>query len=399
MLDRAPISGLSAVAHQSRRARAVYFVVHPRHVYVHVPFCARRCAYCDFSIAVRKDVPVDDYVNALDREIAMRFSPDASWNVDTLYFGGGTPSRLGGAGVARAIGKIRDRMSLAGDAEITVEANPEDISAEVVAAWRSAGVNRLSIGAQSFDDNVLAWMHRTHDASAIGRSVEIAREQGIANVSIDLIFALPPEIARSWEHDVERALELEPSHVSLYGLTVEPHTPLGRWQGRGEVSEVPDERYESEFMHAHHAMTGAGFEHYEVSNFGRPGLRSRHNSSYWNESAYAGLGPSAHEFDGQSRRWNAPAYTEWLRRVAANRDPMEQSEELTTENRTAERVYLGLRTTDGLVLSEEEIDRTRPWVDAGWATKDHNRRIRLTPLGWLRLDALAADLTHLRSRY
>jgi oxygen-independent coproporphyrinogen III oxidase len=260
-------------------------------------------------------------------------------------------------------------------------------------------VNRLSIGAQSFDDSVLAWMHRTHDASAIGRSVETARREGITNVSIDLIFALPPEIARSWEQDVERALELEPSHVSLYGLTVEARTPLGRWQARGDVSEVPDERYESEFMHAHDAMARAGFEHYEVSNFGRPGLRSRHNSSYWNESPYAGLGPSAHEFDGQNRRWNAPAYTEWLRRVAADRDPIEQSEELTAENRMAERVYLGLRTTGGLVLSDEETDRTRSWVNAGWATVDQNHRIRLTPLGWLRLDALAADLTHVRSRY
>jgi oxygen-independent coproporphyrinogen-3 oxidase len=373
--------------------------VHPRHVYVHVPFCARRCAYCDFSIAVRRVVPVDDYVSALDRELMIRYGDDGGWTVDTLYLGGGTPSRLGGAGVARAIEAIRRRLSFADRAEVTIEANPEDISADAVAAWRDAGVNRLSIGAQSFDDEVLAWMHRTHDSSAIGRGVDVARRGGIENVSIDLIFALPQEVKRSWRRDVARALELAPSHVSLYGLTVEPHTPLGRWQNRGDVNEAPDDRYESEFLHAHDAMTAAGFEHYEVSNFGLVGMRSRHNSAYWNESPYAGLGPSAHEFDGRSRRWNVPAYTDWLRKIGAGRDPIEQSEELTLENRSAERVYLGLRTTDGLVLSGAELERARPWIEAGWATLDPDHRIRLTPLGWLRLDALSADLTHIRSRY
>ena len=374
-------------------------MVHPRHVYVHVPFCARRCAYCDFSIAVRRVVPVEDYVSALDRELTIRFGDTPAWTVDTLYLGGGTPSRLGGAGVARAIETIRGRLSLAEGAEVTIEANPEDIFADAVAAWRDAGVNRLSIGAQSFDDDVLAWMHRTHDASAIGRSVDMARRGGIENVSIDLIFALPEEVKRSWASDVARALDLEPSHVSLYGLTVEPQTPLGRWQNRGNVHEAPDDRYESEFLHAHDQMTAAGFEHYEVSNFGLPGRRSRHNSAYWNEAPYAGLGPSAHEFDGRCRRWNTLAYVDWLRKLGAGRDPVEQSEELTFENRTAERVYLGLRTVDGLVLSGFELDRARPWIDAGWATLDSDHRIRLTPLGWLRLEALSTDLTHVRSRY
>ena len=374
-------------------------MVHPRHVYVHVPFCARRCAYCDFSIAVRRVVPVDDYVDALRGELDLRFAEAGTWPVDTLYFGGGTPSRLGGEGVAAAIAALRKRISLADGAEVTIEANPDDISIDAIAAWREAGVNRLSIGAQSFDDRVLAWMHRTHDASAISRAVEVARRGGIANISLDLIFALPDNVERSWKDDVARALELDPSHVSLYGLTVEPHTPLGRWQSRGEVTATPDERYEAEFLHAHEAMTAAGFEHYEVSNFGWPGLHSRHNSSYWNDSPYAGLGPSAHEFDGRCRRWNASGYVEWLRKVAAGRDPIEQSEELSDDNRAAELIYLGLRTAGGLGLSESELERAQPWLDAGWATINTDRRMRLTPLGWLRLDALAADLTHVRSRY
>ena len=152
----------------------------PRHVYVHVPFCARRCAYCDFSIAVRKAVPVEEYVTALSAELSIRFGDDRPWTVDTLYFGGGTPSRLGAEGVERAVGVLRDYVELADDAEVTLEANPEDVTADAVAAWRGVGVNRLSIGAQSFDDNVLEWMHRTHDAAAIGRAFDAARSRGIA---------------------------------------------------------------------------------------------------------------------------------------------------------------------------------------------------------------------------
>lgn len=374
-------------------------MVPPRHVYVHVPFCARRCAYCDFSIAVRKDVPVDAYVDALARELDLRFANAADWTIDTLYLGGGTPSRLGGAGVARAISAVRSRASLAPAAEVTIEANPEDVTDDAVAEWRDAGVNRLSIGAQSFHDDVLRWMHRVHDAAAIGRAVAAARRGGIRDLSIDLIFALPEGIARDWASDVARALELEPTHVSLYGLTIEPHTPLGRWQSRGDVDVSPDERYESEFLHAHDALGAAGFEHYEVSNFGLPGRHARHNAAYWSGVPYAGLGPSAHELEANVRRWNASAYVDWLRLTAAGVDPIGGSEVLTEANLEAERVYLGLRTASGLILSEREASRVSRWIEAGWGTLDATGRLVLTPLGWLRLDALAADLTLVRSHY
>jgi oxygen-independent coproporphyrinogen-3 oxidase len=374
-------------------------VVLPRHVYVHVPFCARRCAYCDFSIAVRKVVPSDEYVTALTREMDIRFAVDEPWTVDTLYFGGGTPSRLGGTGVARMVETMRTRLRLAEGAEVTLEANPEDINVSSIGDWVSAGVNRLSIGAQSFDDGVLRWMHRTHDSAAISKAVDSARAGGIENFSLDLIFSLPDGIQRSWTADVARALELEPTHLSLYGLTIEPHTPLGRWHGRGDVTESPDERYESEFLHAHDALGAAGFEHYEVSNFGKPGLHARHNSSYWSGVPYSGLGPSAHEFDGSTRRWNASGYVDWLAKVSAGTDPMAGQELLNADNTLAERVYLGLRTLGGLQLSGLEIARVQPWLDAGWAVLDHSGRLVLTALGWLRLDSLAADLTLVRSHY
>ena len=373
--------------------------IRPRHVYVHVPFCARRCSYCDFAIAVRRVVPVDDYVSGVRHELDLRFPSELDWPIDTLYFGGGTPSRLGGEGVPLLMDVLRDRVQLTDGAEVTLEANPEDVTTDAARLWRDAGINRLSLGSQSFDNAVLAWMHRTHDASAIGHAVDAARAVGIDNISLDLIFALPDRTTRSWENDVTRALALAPSHLSLYGLTIETHTPLGRWHARGDVVESPDEKYEREFLYAHDALTGAGLEHYEVSNFGRSGLRSRHNSSYWRGVPYAGLGPSAHEFDGAVRRWNVSPYAEWLSRVDAGEDPIDDREQLTAENQGAEGVYLGLRTRDGLQLSPSEKEHVQPWIVAGWANVDEAGRLRLTPLGWLRLDAIAADLTLFRSRY
>jgi len=174
--------------------------------------------------------------------------------------------------------------------------------------------------------------------------------------------------------------------------------PLGRYRARGDVTEAPEESYEHEFLEAHDALAAAGFEHYEVSNFAKPRRRSRHNAVYWASKPYAGIGPSAHEFDGARRRWNVPAYTEWLARLSAQADPIADSERLSSENRIAEKVYLGLRTLDGLQLSTAEVERTHAWVEAGWAILENSQRLVLTPPGWLRLDSLAADLTLFRSR-
>lgn len=346
-------------------------------------------------------MPVEDYIDGVARELALRFPPAAGgdrWEAETLYLGGGTPSRLGGEGVARLLAVLRERVALVPDAELTLEANPEDVTPEALAAWRDAGVNRLSLGGQSFDDGVLRWMHRAHDAAAIVGAVDQARAAGIAHVSFDLIFALPPALDRDWTDDLERAIALAPSHLSLYGLTVEPGTPLGRWRERGETKEAPEDQYEREFLEAHARLTAAGYAHYEVSNFAGSGGRSRHNGSYWRGVPYAGLGPSAHEFDGYVRRWNVGPYAEWLRRLRSGADPAEGSETLTAENRAAEAVYLGLRTSDGLLLvGDAERSRVVPWIEAGWATLAGDR-LTLTATGWLRLDALAADLTLIRSR-
>ena len=368
---------------------------------MHVPFCARRCAYCDFAIAVRRVVPVDEYLRSLAAELRLRWnSAGDAPALETLYFGGGTPSRLGEEGVTRMLDIVRSHATLAPDAEVTLEANPEDVSVVAARRWRASGVTRISLGVQSFDDRALEWMHRVHDADRAERAVGELRDAGFENLSIDLIFALPESIGRSWQRDLERALVLDPPHVSLYGLTLEERTPLGRRHARGDVIEAPEEDYERDFLVAHAAMTSAGLEHYEVSNFGRAGYRSRHNSSYWTQAPYAGLGPGAHELSDGVRRWNVPAYSEWVSRLDAAQDPIAGSEQLTPDNILAETVYLGLRTTDGLAMLDGEEQHVAPWVDAVWAvfSRDVRARLRLTALGWLRLDSLAASLTDLRSR-
>jgi putative oxygen-independent coproporphyrinogen III oxidase len=362
------------------------------HLYVHVPFCSRRCAYCDFSIAVRRSVPVADYVNALSQELDCAVEGQERSILRTLYFGGGTPSRLGPDGVAQMIAVIRTRFDLEVDAEVTLEANPEDVTREAVSAWREAGVNRLSIGVQSFDDSILEWMHRTHSSADASRAVDAARGAGISNISIDLIFALPENLNRSWQSDLERALGLEPEHISLYGLTVEKGTPLGRWEASGKVKAAPEDGYAEQFLLAHEMMGDAGFDHYEVSNFARPRSRSRHNSAYWTGASYLGAGPSAHSFDGECRHWNVAPYADWQMRLSAGKSVIEESEKLTDANRRAENVYLGLRTTAGYRASAHDLEIAENWVKPGWASIE-NETVRLTAEGWLRLDSLAAGLT------
>jgi oxygen-independent coproporphyrinogen-3 oxidase len=367
-----------------------------QHIYTHVPFCARRCSYCDFSIAIRSVTPVTEFLTALTKELELRLTP-SSTPLKTLYFGGGTPSRLGPIGITQAINTVRTFAPFAPDIELTIEANPDDITPDSAHAWAAAGVNRISLGIQSFNDDVLSWMHRTHTANQAKSAVQTLRHAGISNISIDLIFALPQELSRNWQSDIDQALALQPDHISLYGLTVEPHTPLARWRDRGAVHEASEEAYEADFLYAHAALTAAGFTHYEVSNYALPGRHSRHNSSYWSNTPYLGLGPSAHSFTGTTRFWNVAPYTQWLQRLQENSLPTADSETLSNENRNAERVYLGLRTTTGLSASDTELAIARSWTSQGWATIE-NGTIILTPLGWLRLDALATALTGAESR-
>lgn len=396
-----------------------------RHLYVHIPFCVRRCSYCDFSIAVRKRIPAREYVECVQRELQLlHASPstghsgwvdpgaaprgsaeprdtlpaqvaDPNASLETLYLGGGTPSLLGADALSVLLGSLLDSTASPATrdgVEVTLEANPEDVSPAAARAWRRAGVNRVSLGAQSFDDRVLQWMHRSHDAARISEAVRTLRAAGIENVSLDLIFALPVELGRDWSRDLDEAVALLPSHLSMYGLTVEARTPLARWVSRGATSAPDDDRYAAEYLLAHERLAAAGYHFYEVSNACRDGYRSRHNSAYWCGHDYLGLGPAAHSFDGTARRWNVAQWEAYRGAIAAGRLAVESHEVLTPAQQELERVYLGLRTDAGLPLTACPPDRLTAWVGQGWGQVAGDR-VRCTPEGWLRLDALVRDLT------
>jgi len=397
------------------------------HLYFHIPFCRRRCSYCDFSIAVRKRIPAREYVEAVKAELAA-IQVSSGWvdpgavprgSRETIYFGGGTPSLLPPEAIAALIhdavpggltpgpcpGGLEGGLTpgprpgangerTLNDVEVTLEANPEDVTPSSASAWRLAGVNRISLGAQSFDDRALRWMHRVHDAARIGTAVSTLRAAGFDNISLDLIFALPVELERDWRRDLDEAIHLAPDHLSLYGLTVEDRTPLARWVSRGAAAAPDDDRYAEEYLFAHERLGAAGFVFYEVSNAARDGRRSRHNSAYWSGWPYRGVGPAAHSFDGRSRFWNLAAWEAYRRAVAAGRSPVEAEEVLTDEQRELERVYLALRTKEGLSVFDPV--RPRPplsaWKESGWVEVTEDRVV-CTPEGWLRLDALVRDLT------
>lgn len=363
------------------------------HLYIHVPFCARRCSYCDFAIAVRRVVPSERYVDAVAREWELwQDHPvwDESPGVATIYFGGGTPSRLDPDGIARLIAMVRTRRHVAADAEITLEANPDDVTPAAAACWAAAGVNRVSLGVQSFDPAVLAWMHRTHRADQVPPAVEILRSAGITNLSLDLIFGLPQALARNWARDLDTALTLDPTHLSLYGLTIEPRTPLGRWAGRGNVIPVPDDAYAVEFLHTVATLRTLGWEHYEVSNAARPGFRSAHNSAYWRRAPYIGLGPSAHSGFGAERQWNVREWEAYREAVEAGRPPRESGEAVAADAGRLEDLYLGLRTAEGAPSRLIPAAIAAAWTRAGWGAESEGR-FRLSAEGWLRLDALVAQ--------
>jgi len=363
------------------------------HSYIHVPFCARRCSYCDFAIAVRRTVPADRFVAAVLAEHGRRRVAEGwgSGPWQTVYLGGGTPSRL----PADAIRRLLDAFPRDATAEVTLEANPEDVSLEAVRAWLAAGVNRVSLGVQSFDDAVLTWMHRTHDAATARAAFLLLRDAGVTNVSLDLIFALPEHLEHEVRRDLDGILELRPDHVSAYGLTREQGTPYARWIERGSTAPTSDERYEAEFLLVHETLAVAGYEHYEIANYAQSGRRARHNSAYWSGADYLGLGPSAHSLRAGERRWNERNWTAYERIVTAGVDPVEGSERLTDAQHALERVYLALRTVDGLPAAEAE--RLVPGallaaVRAGWLT-ERNAYLSPTPAGWLVLDALVPALT------
>ena len=367
-----------------------------RSLYVHAPFCARRCSYCDFAVEVRSRPDVDAWIAALAGELeALRAEGrfELARPLRTLYVGGGTPSLLGPAAMHRLNAALGHGL-VSEESEWTAEANPESFTEDVAIRWRDAGVNRLSLGAQSFDPAALRWMGRLHGPEGIADAVSRARRAGFENVSLDLMFALPGRLARQWRMDLECALALEPTHVSLYGLTIEPGTLLGAAVSAGRETPADEERYRDEFLQAVERLTAEGYVHYEVSSFALPGYRSGHNQSYWSGEPFIGLGNGAHSYLHPMRRWNLRSWGEYEGVARRGRLPVAGHENLDWERARLERVWLGLRSDRGLStrdLSQGALQMIECWERRGLAYVEPEV-VRLTASGWLVIDQLAVEL-------
>lgn len=372
-------------------------------IYLHIPFCRQACNYCNFHFSTslaRKN----DFISALLKEIPLRRNYLDGEVVETVYFGGGTPSLLAVEEIEGILHALRSQFSLAAGAEITLEANPDDFDFDFdidpvrLRGWRQAGINRLSIGVQSFFEEDLRWMNRAHTASQALDCIRQAREEGFDNISIDLIYGGPTLPDAHWRENVERAIGLRVPHLSCYALTVEPRTALDTLIRRHKVADVSPEDQARQLVLLMDWMAAAGYEHYEISNFALPGHRSRHNSAYWQGKKYLGLGPSAHSYDGVSREWNIANNARYI----AEPGLVFEKEVLTTEQRLNEYIMISLRTLEGLSLPvveerfgverAEDLRRRAEKYIGGGSLIVVGERLRLTREGKLLADGIAADL-------
>jgi putative oxygen-independent coproporphyrinogen III oxidase len=350
-------------------------------LYLHVPFCARVCPYCDF--AVRRDHAEErrSYVRSLEREAESWRGRWTAGSFDTVYFGGGTPSRLDPAELEAVLRALRAHLPITADAWVSLEANPEDATPERLAAYRALGVRTLSLGVQSFDAAALKFLGRRHRPEQAREAAVAARGAGFDIVSVDLIFGLPGESLDRLTSSLEAAAALGPEHVSCYQLTFHEGTPFGRALGRGRLAELPEPDQAAAFERVHEVLGAAGYEPYEVSNFARgPEFRSRHNQKYWRHRPYLGLGPSAHSFDGTDRFWNERDFGAWAERLARDESPEAGRERLGPNELALERLMLGLRTLDGVdlgALDPDFLDRNRATLErqvaAGLLTLDADK--------------------------
>jgi oxygen-independent coproporphyrinogen-3 oxidase len=322
-----------------------------RHLYVHIPFCKHKCGYCDFNAYAGMDRLMPDYVDALERELAIARTRYAFEELETVYFGGGTPSLLPAPLMARLLGFMQREFDLAPGAEITLEANPASTDATKLAAWLDGGVNRLSLGVQGFDPRALAVLERRTDAAQATRAFALARDAGVRNISVDLIYAVPYQGMPAWLDTLERALALGPDHVSTYCLSFEEGTLLHRRRAQGRVPEVEPDLQWDQLDAAVSRLEAAGFHRYEVSNWARPGFQSRHNEAYWRCRPVYGAGAGAHSYatDGAVawRWWNVARPREY---IAAAASPRADGEELGPRKASAESLMLGLRTAAGVAV-------------------------------------------------
>jgi oxygen-independent coproporphyrinogen-3 oxidase len=366
-------------------------------LYIHVPFCRRKCPYCDFFSVAIDDAALSAYPRLLVRHLEIAPFPGEPF--DTVFFGGGTPTLLPPEGIAEVLDAARRSVGLADDAEITMEANPGTVSPATLAGYRSAGVNRLSFGIQSLQDENLRLLGRLHTAATARQAVIWAREAGFANLSCDLMFALPGQTPLDLHREIGAFLDLAPDHLSCYGLSVEENTPFYHLHRAGGLELPGEELFARLYCDLHATLSAAGFRHYEISNFARPDAECRHNLAYWRRRPYLGIGAGAHSFRdcGWGERSSVPPDLDrYAAAVAAGEDPAEILEEFDRRGARAETMYLGLRTAEG-VAEGEFRDRFGSGVAEAWpaAVRRSGQRLRqehgywrLDLEGWLLYDHL-----------
>ncbi len=363
-------------------------------IYIHIPFCRQACNYCNFHFATSLSKK-DAMLAAISKEIVLTVPAD-KWLVNTIYFGGGTPSLLEVEEIAHVLNTIKSVYKVDEGAEVTLEANPDDLTEERLEGWRAAGINRLSIGIQSFFEEDLQWMNRAHNAVQARKGLELALMY-FDNITMDLIYGTPGLTNDKWQRNVEIALSLNIPHLSCYALTVEPKTPLDKLIRLNKKDDVNPDVQSEQFLLLMGWLRAAGYEHYEISNFAKPGFRSRHNSAYWQGKSYTGIGPSAHSFNGTERRWNIANNQQYIDAIEKGLLP-EEKELLTPVQQINESIMISLRTIEGVDLTRFSEEAAQQLVKA--VQKYINReliihepnRLRLTDEGKLYADGIAADL-------
>ena len=370
-------------------------------IYIHIPFCKQRCLYCAFYSSTLHSKQ-QEYCDALCREIIMRRNYIIGI-IDTVYFGGGTPSTLTREQLQKILGTIKEHYRLSPSAEITIEANPDDLTPEYLATLRSLSFNRLSMGIQSFDDAQLKAIGRRHTAERARQAVKDARTAGFENISIDLMFALPSSTSAQWQESIQQAISLRPTHISAYNLTYEEETPLYRALQQGKIEAVDEEENLEQFEILIEQLAAAGYRHYEISNFALPGYESRHNSSYWHDIPYLGCGASAHSYNGESRSWNISDIKTYIEGIN-NGAPFSEVEQLTTAEQYNDAILTRLRTADGVPsdwmrkkfgdkLTDYMLRNAAPHIAAG-RLKEDNGILSLTREGLFVSDAIIRDLIY-----
>ena len=369
-------------------------------IYIHVPFCKQACHYCNFHFSTNLGLQ-NDFQAALLKEIELRLSYLQNEKIDTIYFGGGTPSLLSLSAIGEILNSLFLHFKISADPEITLEANPDDMESRMLAGWKAAGINRLSIGVQSFFTEDLNWMNRAHNGDQAVQALKHTIAAGFDNFSLDLIYGSPGLSDENWERNLHTASSFEPGHISCYALTVEPKTALFKMIRTNISEDIDPEKQAAQFMTGIQTLESAGFEHYEISSFAKPGRRSRHNSSYWQSKKYLGLGPAAHSFDGTSRQWNIANNALYIKSLMAGQLCFE-SEILQPRDLLNEYIMTSLRTIEGIDL---QYVSNQFGVEKGSLLENNatiylksrkmvlfNKKLVLTKSGKLFADGIAAAL-------